>query len=557
MTEKDNVMTSVKFRPVDAVDFVIIGAGAAGGVMAKELATGGLNTVVLEQGPYHRAGNFQHDEFAVGFRESLTNDHRRQPNTFRKSETEKAVVQPVVEYGRMVGGGSVHFTGNYWRFHELDFEERSRFGDIPGTGFADWPIRYADLEPYYAKAEQELGISGLSGANPFEAPRSGPYPLPPMPVKSSGALFERAAKKLGLHPYPAPVAILSKPYRGRAACLHCGFCEMFGCEANAKSSTLAALIPLAEATGKCEIRPDSYVRKIETDVQGRVTAVIYFNRTGQEIRQKTKAVALCANGAETPRLLLMSKSNRFPAGLANSNGLVGKYLMFDNGTLTIGLFDKPCNEYKSIVVTRVLHDYYAADPKRGFYGGGGLDSRFDYQPIAFGLGGTPPDLPRWGPQYKKILREYFTHCSGVLSHSTCLAMESNSISLDPDVKDHWGLPAMRVTFRNHPDDVKTMAFLDQRMREILDTAGARKIWSDPAEIGDTTYSRHLMGTCRMGADPETSVVNPWNRSHEVPNLYIVDGSSLVTSGRQQPTATIQALAYRAAAGILKRKARPT
>jgi choline dehydrogenase-like flavoprotein len=545
-------MASVKFRPAEAVDFVVIGAGAAGGVMAKELATGGLKIVVLEQGPYHRPADFQHDEFDVGFRESLTNDHRRQPNTFRKTEAEKAVVQPVVEYGQMVGGGSVHFTGNYWRFQELDFDERSRFGEIPGTGFADWPIRYAELEPYYAKAEQELGISGLSGANPFEAPRSQPYPLPPMPVKSSGVLFERAATKLGLHPFPAPVAILSKPYRGRAACFHCGFCEMFGCEVNAKSSTLASLIPMAEATGRCEIRPDSYVRKIETDRQGRVTGVIYFNRAGQEIRQKANAVALCANGAETPRLLLMSKSNHFPSGLGNSNGLVGKYLMFDNGTLTIGLFDKPCNEYKSIVATRVLHDYYAADAKRGFYGGGGLDSRFDYQPIAFGIGCTPPDLPRWGPEYKRILREYFTHCSGVLSHATCLAIESNSISLDPDVKDHWGLPAMRVTFRNHPDDVKTMAFLDLRMREILDAAGARKIWSDPAEIGDITYSRHLMGTCRMGADPKTSVVGPWNRSHEVPNLYIVDGSSLVTSGRQQPTATIQALAYHAAAGILKR-----
>jgi choline dehydrogenase-like flavoprotein len=544
-------MAAAAFQAAESVDFIVIGSGAAGGVMAKELAAGGLRVVVLEQGPYRKAQDFRHDEFDTFYRAGLINDHHRQPNTYRKTESEKAVVRPAVEYGRMVGGGSVHFTANYWRFHELDFEERTRYGSIAGTGFADWPIRYRDLEPYYTKAEQELGISGLGGVNPFEGPRSQPYPLPPMPVKSSGVLFERAAKKLGLHPYPAPVAVLSQPYRGRDACVHCGFCEAFGCETNSKSSTLAALIPLAEATGRCEIRPNSYVRKIETGDNGRVTGVIYFNQAGKEVRQRAKAVALCANGAETPRLLLMSKSKRFPHGLANSSGLVGKYLMFDTGTFAMGLFDKPCNEYKSIVVTRVLHDYYAADPKRGFYGGGGLDSRFDYPPITFALIGTPPGLPRWGPEYKKVLRDYFTHTSGVLSHSTCLAMESNSISLDPDVKDHWGLPALRVTFQNHPDDLKTMRFLDARMREILDAAGARKIWSDPPVIGDTTYSRHLMGTCRMGADPKTSVVDSRNRAHDVPNLYIVDGSSLVTSGRQQPTATIQALAYRAAARILK------
>lgn len=539
-------MPSVRYKLSETVDFVVIGAGAAGGIMAKELSTAGFSVVVLEQGPYRRASDFRHDELDVMYREGLTNNHRKQPNTFRRTESEKAVVKPVVEYGRMVGGGSVHFTGNYWRFHELDFEERDRYGSIAGTGFDNWPIRYSDLEPYYTKVEYDLGISGVAGANPFEAPRSKPYPLPPMPVKSSGVLFERAARKLGLHPYPAPVAVLSQPYKGRAACLHCGFCEAFGCEVNAKSSTLASVIPEAEKTGKCEIRPLSYVRKIDTAADGRVNAVLYFDHAGRERRQRARAVVVCANGAETPRLLLLSKSNRFPNGLANSSGLVGKYLMFDNGTLVSGLFDKPCNEYKSIVVTRVLHDFYAADPKRGFYGGGGLDSRFDYQPIMFALAGTPKDLPRWGSDFKKILREYYTHSSGVLSHTTCLPLESNSISLDPDVKDAWGLPAMRVTFKNHPDDLSTMRFLDKQMRAILETAGAKKIWSDPETVSDTEYSRHLMGTCRMGNDPAKSVVNSRNRAHDVPNLFIVDGSSFVTSGRQQPTETIQALSARAA-----------
>ena len=217
--------------------------------MAKELSTAGFRVVVLEQGPYLTEKDYKHDEIRYTYQAGLTNDTKVQPITYRKSESEQAKPLKAIMYGRQVGGGSVHFTANYWRFHESDFEERSQFGEVPGAALADWPIKYADLEPYYTKAEYDLGISGLGGANPFEAPRSKPYPLPPMPVKSSGVLFERATKKLGLHPYPAPMAILSQPYQGRAACVHCGFCEYFGCEMRAKSSTLVSVIPIAEKTG--------------------------------------------------------------------------------------------------------------------------------------------------------------------------------------------------------------------------------------------------------------------------------------------------------------------
>ena len=536
-------MSTPKFRPSEEVDFVVIGSGAAGGVMAKELSTAGYRVVVLEQGPYFRESDFVHDEIKFMRQHLLTNNHKRQPNTFRKTADEKAVVQPAVGYGRQVGGGTVHFTANYWRFHEVDFEEHTRWGAIHGTALADWPIKYADLEPYYTKAEQELGVSGLAGANPFDPWRSKPYPLPPMPVKSSGVLFERGARKLGLHPAPAPVAILSQPYRGRGACLHCGFCENFGCEVAAKSSTLATVIRVAERTGHCEVRPDSYVRKIDTGKNGRANGVIYFNGQGKEIRQKAKAVVLCANGAETPRLLLLSKSNQFPNGLANNSGIVGKHLMVDTGLLAMGLFDQPLNEYKSIQVTRLLMDFYDSDPKRGYFGGGGIDARFDWNPISFALDGLPKDAPRWGSGYKKLLSEYFTRTMTLCSHTTCLPLATNTIDLDPELKDAWGLPALRMTYKNHPDDLKTLRFILDKEIEILEAAGARKIWTDPVE--DVAFSVHLMGTCRMGNDPKSSVVNAENRTHDVPNLFIVDGSSLVTSGRQQPTATIQALAYRA------------
>ena len=208
------------YKLTDAVDFVIVGAGASGGVLARKLSQNGFSVVVLEQGPWLTTKDFTHNEYLNWNHAALSNDFRKQPTTFRKTPKDKAVKQPALTYGRMVGGGPVHFTANYWRFHEIDFIEASKKGTIAGTGFADWPITYADLEPYYTKAEWDLGISGLGGSNPFDGQRSKPYPLPPMPVKSSGVLFDRAAKKLGLHSFPAPVAVLSQPYRGRAACVH-------------------------------------------------------------------------------------------------------------------------------------------------------------------------------------------------------------------------------------------------------------------------------------------------------------------------------------------------
>jgi choline dehydrogenase-like flavoprotein len=345
------------------------------------------------------------------------------------------------------------------------------------------------------------------------------------------------------------MAILSRPYRGRAACLHCGFCEGYGCEVRAKSSSLASVIPMAEKTGKCEIRSGCYVRKIGLDKAGRAAGAVYFDARKREVLQRAKAVVVCCNGSETPRLLLMSKSNRFPNGLANSSGLVGKYLMFDSGSFCGGTFEHPLNDFKSVQVSRLLHDFYDADPKRGFYGGGGIDARFDLNPIAFAQFGLGIGAPQWGADYKKLLRESFTRTMYLLSHSTTLAVESNSISLDPDIKDAWGLPAMRVTYKNHPDDLKNMQFLLDRQMEILDAAGARRKWGYPVE--ESTQGVHLLGTCRMGRDPKRSVIDPSHRTHDVRNLFLVDGSSFVTSGRNQPTCMIQALAYRAADLLLR------
>jgi choline dehydrogenase-like flavoprotein len=531
------------YKLTDEVDFLLVGCGASGSVLARELSRNGFSVVALEQGPWLDRKQFTHDEYRVQAQSLLTNNTQKQPMTFRKTPADKPVKQPALLYGRMVGGGTVHFTANYWRFHEIDFIEASKKGTIPGTGFADWPITYADLEPYYTKAEWDLGVSGQAGVSPFDPPRSKPYPLPPMPVKSSGVLFEQGAKKLGYHPFPAPVAVISQSYQGRMACAHCGFCQGFGCEMGAKSSPLPSMIPQAVATGRCEIRPHSYVRKIELNAKGRAIGAIYFDQHGKENLQRAKAVIVSSNGAETPRLLLMSKSNRFPQGLANSSGLVGKYLMFNTDTIVQGTFEHPLNEYKSIEVTRIMHDFYEIDPKLGFYGGGGFSARFLWTPISFAMGGVPPSAPQWGSDYKKYLAKNFNRTMMIMGHGTSLPVADNSISLDATLKDAWGLPALCVTYKDHPDDLKTGRFFNEKALEILEAAGAQEKWEFPVE--ESTMGYHLLGTCRMGNDPKNSVINADHRTHDVPNLFLCDGSSFVTSGRGQPTETIQTLAFRA------------
>src|SRR5262249_22927280 len=384
-----------KYKTSDEVDFVVVGSGAAGGIVAKELSTNGFGVVVLEQGPYLTEADFNHNEIEILAQDKLTNHPKLQPTTVRKTPDEKAKPQRALVYGRCVGGTSVHFTANFWRFHEIDFIERSKIGAVPGSTLVDWPITYSDLEPYYTKVEWEIGVSGLAGASPFDPPRSKPYPMPPLPVKSSGVLFERAARKLRWQPFPAPMAILSQARPGRSACVQCGYCLGFGCEVGAKSSSLAAAIRVAEKTGRCEIRPNSYVHKIELDANGRATGAVYFDEKRNTHLQKAKAVVICANGAKTPRLLLLSTSKQFPDSLANSSGLVGKNLMFNSGGTVTSVYKRPLNDYKGYCISRVLHDFYELDHEKvGFYGSGGLDARYDFTAISFAFGGVPPETPR-------------------------------------------------------------------------------------------------------------------------------------------------------------------
>ena len=537
----------VTFEQRKAVDFAIIGSGSAGGILAKELSVAGFDVIVFEQGPYRRAQDFTHDEYSVLFNsELLGGGPEVSGQTFRHdgSEVAKSPREPVIRYAQTVGGSSVHFTANFWRFRPVDFKERSLLGPISGTNFADWPITYEELEPYYTKVDWEIGVSGTPG--PFDAPRSRPFPMPPLPIKSSGVLLEKAAKELGLHAQVEPLAILSQPHNGRAPCIKCGYCMFFGCEVGAKSSTLATMIPLAEASGHCEIRAESAVFRIETDGNGRASEVLYYDAAGNERAQKVKAVIISANGAETARLLLSSASERHPDGLANSSGFVGRNLMFNAHSAVDGIFEHPLNDYKGAQVSRIIHDFYETDEQRGFYGGGSIDARplWAATPIFHALLGMPPDVPNWGRKFKEEMAHNFTRQMSIVGATTSLAVDRNNITLDPKNTDKWGRPAIRTTYRDHDDDLAMAKFLQDRASELFDAAGATKSWRHP--IHPTNGGEHLLGTCRMGDDPATSVVDKHHRSHDIPNLFICDGSSFVTSGRGQPTMTIMALAFRAA-----------
>jgi choline dehydrogenase-like flavoprotein len=539
----------VTFPTDEPVDFVIVGSGSAGGIIAKELSTNGFKVVVLEQGPFRTAKDFTHDELSVLMLEELTGSNADNQQTFRDDASKVAELarRAPAEYAMTVGGSSVHFTANFWRLRESDFRERSLLGPISGTNFADWPISYADIEPYYARVDWEIGVSGAPGPN--ESFRSRPFPMPPMPVQSAGVLLERGARKLGLNAQPAPLAILSQPLNGRPACINCGFCMGFGCEVNAKSSTLAAMIPAAMASGNCEIRAECAVFRIDTNAEGRVEDVLYYDPDGNERAQKARAVIVSANGAETSRLLLNSANASYPDGLGNSSGYVGRNLMYNSHSIAGGIFEQPLNDFKSVQVTRIVHDFYESDPARGYYGGGGIDARamLAATPVMYAGFGMPPGSPTWGAAYKKELAHNFTRSMTMLCSATSLAQDSNNITIDPTHKDKWGRPSLRLTYKDHDDDMAIAKFLQDRAVELFDAAGAEKSWREPIE-----YQRngaHLLGTCRMGDDPGSSVVDKFHRSHDIRNLFLCDGSSFVTSGRGQPTMTIMALAFRAAEHI--------
>jgi choline dehydrogenase-like flavoprotein len=520
----------------DSTDVVVIGCGAGGGVVAKELGEAGLSVVVLEAGKRFNPADYpthQADFEIAGARIFRAEDPGRDAYTW------DGPARVHYERAKGVGGSTLHYLGVSPRFHESDFRVHSEEGIAD-----DWPISYAELEPYYTKVEYELGVSGLGGpqGNPFDPPRSKPFPTPAHALNCASLAVKRGADKLGLHLVPSPLAIPTVSWQGRPACMGAGVCGL-GCRIGAKSSIDVTYVRKAEATGRVQIRTESTAREITLTRDGKAKSVIHFDARGKEQEIFARAVVVAGNAVETPRLLLLSQSRHFPDGLANSSGLVGKYFMEHLAVFMNATFDERLNAWQGSSAGGMLQDFYATDRRNHFARGWMIEVNNGAQwPVAVArrVGG-------WGAQHKARMKRTFGHGVGLATVGEQLPDLRNQITLDPEVKDHLGLPAPRLTNEPHANDRRMLEKIPLRLREIFQAAGAAEISQAEYRPG---WSAHYLGTCRMGRDPRTSVVDPWGRSHDVRNLFIADGSVFVTGAAVNPALTISALATRTAEGMV-------
>jgi choline dehydrogenase-like flavoprotein len=524
-------------RKKQTTDVIVIGCGAGGGVIAKELGEAGLTVVVLEAGRrYDPHTDYPTDRVDFEVRAKTVfgpeDDHRDRYTVPRGNW---------FSYNRVkgVGGSTLHYEAISPRLHESDFRVRSADGVAD-----DWPISYQDVEPYYTRVEYELGVSGPDGAqaNPFDPPRGKPYPTPPHEFNCASKAVKRGADQLGLHMVREPLAIPTQGWNGRPACIGAGTCHL-GCAISAKSSIDVTYVPRAEATGRVEIRPECMAREITIGSDGKARSVVYFDAAGREQEISARAIVVAGNPVETPRLLLMSTSSQFPDGLANSSGLVGKYFTEHLAVFTYGLFSERLDPWRGTPSGGFIQDYYQTNPRNNFARGWTIVvTNSSHWPLS-----VARRVPGWGAEHKALTKKLFAHFTGVASIGEQLPDVRNQVTLDPIVKDNFGLPVPHLVNKAHENDQAMIKAISARLKELFEAAGAIEIWGNEQMPG---MSSHYLGTCRMGRNPSTSVVDPWCRTHDVPNLFIGDGSVFVTGGAVNPALTISALATRTAEGIV-------
>lgn len=521
---RSNDMNQRKYA--DEADVCIVGAGAAGGVLAYDLAKAGLKVVVIEAGPFwDPQHDFASDELSMrklGWQETRLVDGQ---DPLRLGHNNS---------GRGVGGGTVHFTGVFLRFHESDFMTRT----LDGVG-EDWPIRYQDLAPYYDRIEREIAVSGPDHF-PWGA-FHGPYPYPVRePISANAQLFREACAKLGMESVVAPLAILSGPFDGRPPCINRGFCNQ-GCMPNAKYSGLIHHIPKAIQEG-AEVLSDCMVTEILSE-GNRVTGVV-FSHDGQTYRQRARVVILAGFVVETPRLLLHSATPHFPDGLANSSGWVGKAIMPHSSHDVYGRLPEEVRLYKGTPVLSLSQHFYETDPDRGFARGYTLIAHGS-RPVAM-AGAIAADREDgsflWGQKLRETMLDYNLYARITLVGEV-LPHPDNAVTLS-GLKDEYGMPVPKVTFSYQENDKKLYKHAIGQMNRLIEAMGGvpEHVVSDTA---------HLMGGCRMGSDPQTSVVNEYGQSHDIPNLFIAGASTFVTSGGANPTNTVMALAARTADKLIE------
>jgi choline dehydrogenase-like flavoprotein len=544
------------------VDVVIAGAGGGGGVVAYELAHAGFQVALLERGRRQRFSETGHDELRSQRTTVLGNafgpdDERHVRLVAGPGESGwRRVLPSEGPYNNIaacVGGGTFSYGAMAWRFLPQDFRLRSTYGAVEGSTLDDWPIRYEDLEPYYVKAEWTVGVSGRAGANPFEGPRSKGYPMPALPLNREASLLFPAARKLGWHPFPIPMAINSVPRDGRGACIGCPHCVGFACEAGAKNSTAVSVIPAAIATGLCELRTECVVKEILFDSRGRATGIAYFEN-GQLIEQPARVVVVACSATETARLLLNSRHRVHPRGLGNDHDWVGRNLQGHAYSGATAIFEQETWDGLGPAARVACCDFNHGN--EGVVGGSMLANEFIRLPYLFSRSQHPPESRRWGIDHKRFQRDFYKRSMGIKGPVQEMPMWTSRVEIDPAVRDYWGIPVLRISGRKHPNDLRAGRVIADRAAEWLRAAGAVQVWTQVSGPG-VSGGQHQAGTCRMSKDPKTGVADPFGRIHSSDNVYIADGSLHVTNGGFNPSLTIQALAFRVGEQITKTHRRAT
>jgi choline dehydrogenase-like flavoprotein len=529
------------------VNAIVVGAGAGGGVTAKELAAAGLSVVLFERGGWATYNNHDDDELISQRTTVLGNafgpDDKRHRRVIVNNDGTSRIVLPseggYSNNAACVGSGTVSYGAMAWRFMEQDFKLKTVYGHVEGSTLDDWPISYGDLEPYYEKAEWEIGVSGESGANPFESPRAKPYPMPAFALNREGKLLYDAAKRLGLHPFPIPMLRNSVRYNGRPACYRMRSCVGFACPVNAKGGTHNTVIPAAIKTGNCELRTNCQVAEIILNEKGRATGVKYFDEKNRGQIQTADIVVVSAAAIETARLLLNSKSKLFPNGAGNNTDWVGRNLQGHAYTGAFGLMKDEVYDDVGPGACMAVADFNHGVPD--MIGGGALCNEFTAMPYLFSKM-RPPGAKQWGPEHKEYQRSMFKRVIRLHGPFQEIPNFESRVSIDPQVKDDWGIPTVRLSGSRHAYDHIGCQYLSDKAEEILKEAGAYFTWQSVGGRG-LSGGQHQAGTARMGNDPKTSVTNKYGQVHDIDNLFIADGSLHVTNGGFNPALTIMALGY--------------